>query len=78
MYMTVRQAAQKWNVSDSRVCKLCKEGKISGAAREKWNNYWKLIEIIQNILLRDLRGFILNLKGFILLLTEMVELDDFL
>lgn len=78
MYMTVRQAAQKWNVSDSRVRKLCKEGKISGAAREKWNNSWKLIEIIQNILLRDLRGFILNLKEFILLLMGMVELDDFL
>lgn len=37
MYMTVRQAAQKWNVSDSRVRKLCKEGKISGAAREGRN-----------------------------------------
>lgn len=31
MYMTVKQAAQKWSISDRRVRILCAEGKIPGA-----------------------------------------------
>lgn len=31
MYMTVKQAAQKWGISDRRVRVLCAEGKIPGA-----------------------------------------------
>ena len=34
MYMTVKEAAKKWNISDRRVRILCAEGKISGVARE--------------------------------------------
>ena len=34
MYMTVKQASEKWGISDRRVRKLCSEGKISGVARE--------------------------------------------
>lgn len=34
MYMTVKQAAEKWGISDRRVRILCAEGKVSGAARE--------------------------------------------
>ena len=34
MYITVKQAAEKWGISDRRVRILCSEGKISGAARE--------------------------------------------
>lgn len=34
MYMTVKQAAEKWNISDRRVRILCSEGKIPGVARE--------------------------------------------
>ena len=34
MYMTVKQAAEKWGISDRRVRILCAEGKISGAIRE--------------------------------------------
>ncbi|MCI8672520.1 MAG: helix-turn-helix domain-containing protein, partial [Lachnospiraceae bacterium] len=34
MYMTVKQAAEKWEISDRRVRILCAEGKVSGAIRE--------------------------------------------
>lgn len=34
MYITVKQAAEKWGISDRRVRILCSEGKISGATRE--------------------------------------------
>lgn len=34
MYMTVKQAAEKWGISDRRVRILCAEGKISGVIRE--------------------------------------------
>ena len=30
-FMTTAKAAEKWNISDRRVCTLCKEGKIEGA-----------------------------------------------
>ena len=31
MFMTVKQAAEKWGLSDRRIRVLCTEGKISGA-----------------------------------------------
>ena len=34
MYMTVKQAAGKWGISDRRVRILCSEGKIPGVTRE--------------------------------------------
>ena len=34
MYMTVKQAAEKWGISDRRVRILCAEGKVSGVIRE--------------------------------------------
>lgn len=34
MYMTVKQAAKKWGISDRRVRTLCVEGKISGVTRD--------------------------------------------
>lgn len=42
MYMTVKQAAQKWGISDRRVRVLCSEGKISGVVRE--GRSWKIPE----------------------------------
>ena len=33
MYITVKQAAEKWGISDRRVRTLCSEGKILGAFR---------------------------------------------
>lgn len=40
MYMTVKQAAAKWHISDRRVRVLCSEGKIPGVIREGRN--WKI------------------------------------
>lgn len=39
MYMTVKQAAEKWGISDRRVRILCSEGQIPGAFKNgrKWN-----------------------------------------
>lgn len=34
MFMTVKEAAEKWGISDRRVRILCAEGKIPGVARE--------------------------------------------
>lgn len=34
MYMSIKQAAKKWKISDRRVRILCSEGKISGVLRE--------------------------------------------
>lgn len=40
MYMTVKQAAEKWGISDRRVRVLCSEGKIPGAYQE--GRGWKI------------------------------------
>lgn len=40
MYMSVKQAAEKWKLSDRRVRILCAEGKISGAFQE--GRGWKI------------------------------------
>lgn len=42
MYMTVKQAAEKWGISDRRVRILCSEGKIPGVTRE--GRSWKIPE----------------------------------
>lgn len=40
MFMTVKQAAEKWDISDRRVRTLCAEGKITGAYQE--GRGWKI------------------------------------
>lgn len=40
MFMTVKQAAEKWGVSDRRIRVLCSEGKIPGAYQE--GRGWKI------------------------------------
>lgn len=40
MYMTVKQAAEKWSISDRRIRVLCAEGKIPGAYQE--GRGWKI------------------------------------
>lgn len=40
MYVTVKQASEKWGISDRRVRTLCSEGKISGVIREGRN--WRI------------------------------------
>lgn len=42
MYMTVKQAAEKWGISDRRVRVLCSEGKIPGVTQE--GRSWKIPE----------------------------------
>lgn len=40
MFMTVKQAAEKWGISDRRIRVLCSEGKIPGAYQE--GRAWKI------------------------------------
>ena len=40
MYITVKEAAKKWEISDRRVRKLCLEGKIADAYKE--GKTWKI------------------------------------
>ena len=40
MYMTVKEATEKWNISDRRIRVLCSEGKIPGAYQE--GRGWKI------------------------------------
>lgn len=40
MFMTVKQAAEKWGISDRRIRVLCSEGKIPGAYQE--GRSWKI------------------------------------
>lgn len=40
MFMTVKQASEKWGISDRRIRALCAEGKIPGAYQE--GRGWKI------------------------------------
>ena len=40
MSMTVKQASEKWGISDRRIRVLCSEGKISGAYQK--GRGWKI------------------------------------
>ena len=40
MFITVKQASEKWGISDRRVRTLCAEGKIPGAYQE--GRGWKI------------------------------------
>lgn len=46
MYMSAKQAAEKWEISDRRVRILCLEGKIPGVIRE--GRRWKIPENAKN------------------------------
>jgi len=35
-YITTKEAAEKWNISDRRVQVLCRQGKIEGVVRLGW------------------------------------------
>lgn len=45
MYMSVKQAAEKWGISDRRVRTLCAEGKIPGVVRD--GRAWKIPESVE-------------------------------
>lgn len=53
MYMTVKQAAEKWKISDRRVRILCSEGKIPGVTRE--GRSWMIPADEKNQRMGDLR-----------------------
>ena len=36
-YITAKQAADKWNISQRRVQVLCEQGRIAGATRLGWS-----------------------------------------
>lgn len=40
MFMTVKQASEKWGISDRRIRVLCAQGKILGAYHE--GRSWKI------------------------------------
>ncbi len=40
MFMTIKQATEKWGISDSRIRVLCREGKIAGAVHD--GKLWKI------------------------------------
>ena len=40
MFITVKEAAKKWKISERRVRVLCSEGKISGAYQQ--GRIWKI------------------------------------
>jgi len=54
-YMTVKQAAEQWNISDRRVRLLCAEGKIEGMIR-KGRSYLIPADTLKPIDGRSLRG----------------------
>lgn len=35
-YITTKEAAEKWNISERRVQTLCRQGKVDGAVRLGW------------------------------------------
>ena len=35
-YITTKEAAEKWNISERRVQILCRQGKVEGAVRLGW------------------------------------------
>ena len=39
-YMTIREAAERWNISIRRVNTLCQEGRLEGAI--KFGNSWAI------------------------------------
>ncbi len=41
MFMTVKQAAEKWGISERRIRTLCAEGKIAGALRD--GRIWQIL-----------------------------------
>ena len=40
MFMTIKQASEKWGISDRRIRVLCSEGKIPGAYQD--GRAWKI------------------------------------
>lgn len=54
-YMTVKQASERWGISDRRVRKLCAEGRINGVVRDG-RSYIIPVDVLKPIDRRSLRG----------------------
>lgn len=67
MYITVKEAAEKWNISDRRVRALCQEGKIPGAYRD--GRAWK----IPNDAVKPSDGRYQNNKSLIPIIEDKLE-----
>lgn len=60
-YITVKEAAEKWKISERRVRTLCKEGRIDGAFRMGW--IWSIPEMAEKpIDSRTIRHKLMKLK----------------
>ena len=57
-YISVREAAERWGISDRRVRKLCQEGKIAGLARQG-RSYLIPADVVKPVDGRTLRGIII-------------------
>ncbi len=57
-YISVREAAERWGISDRRVRKLCQEGKIAGLARQG-QSYLIPADVVKPVDERTLRGIII-------------------
>lgn len=44
-YMTIKEASEKWNISERRVRTLCNEGRLDGAFRMGW--IWSIPEMLE-------------------------------
>lgn len=68
MYMTVKQASEKWGISERRIRVLCAEGKISGAFQK--GRGWKIpLDAV-----KPLDGRIKKSKSLLSLIDEKMKL----
>lgn len=68
MYMTVKQAADKWGISERRIRILCSEGKISGVFQE--GRAWK----IPFDTVKPADGRIKKIKSLLPLIEEKIKI----
>ena len=63
-FMTTKEAAQKWNISERRIRKLLKEGRIEGAVKNgnSWNIPTDILKPVDKRIIKpDHNDFIINL-----------------
>ena len=60
-YMTIKETAAKWKVSDRRVLQYCKMGRIIGA--ERWGILGLFRKALKNLLIEDTRTMWVKLQN---------------
>lgn len=63
-YISVREAAQKWEISERRVQKLCEENRIDGT--QKFGRSWMIPKTAKNLQIYAENQIYLNKEGEIL------------